>query len=142
MINAQLIDYRTVPAEWKSSYLSWEQNKDSDLLGREDIEYYTDMNLPDPDDVLHAPFLDPKGHVGLPPIALQVAGCDPFRDDGLIYGRVLQELEKQGKAKLRIRIWKGVPHMFEAVETQLQRSKECKADGIETIRWLLEQSAP
>ena len=72
------------------------------MLTRESEHYQPDINSP-----LYAPFNHPDGHTGLPPIAFQVCGMDPLRDEALIYERVLRE---DFGVNTKLHVYPGLPH--------------------------------
>jgi len=79
-----------VPEKYRPYAISYEQNKNAPVFSVASIEMYMGGYLPDVDDgVLYAIFNPPKGHKDLPPAYFQINGMDPFRDEGLIYERVL-----------------------------------------------------
>ncbi|OHE90911.1 hypothetical protein CORC01_13796 [Colletotrichum orchidophilum] len=77
-----------------------------------------------------------KGHKGLPPAYLQLAGLDPLRDEGLIYERVLRE---EAGVKTRLDVYSGLPHYFWTNFPLLEKSKTFVEDTIKGVQWLLEQ---
>jgi acetyl esterase/lipase len=69
----------------------------------------------------------------MPKTFLQVAGMDMYRDDALIYRRMLEEAGVQ----TRLRVYAGVPHGHANLYPGLRASREAKVDTVEGIGWLL-----
>jgi acetyl esterase/lipase len=136
-----VLRHNAVPDEYKSEYLSWDQ--DNPLgLSREAAENFYALYGGDPKHHLISPFLWPpsrkdgkviSGHVGLPPVFFQVHGMDPIRDAALIYERRLRE---EG-VKTRLRVYPGLPHGFNVAFPQFQVSRLHERDTVEGVRWLL-----
>ncbi|KAK1496377.1 hypothetical protein CCUS01_02723 [Colletotrichum cuscutae] len=78
-----------------------------------------------------------QGHKGLPPTYFQLAGLDPFRDEGLIYERVLRE---EAGVKTKLDIYAGLPHYFWTNWPLLEKSRTFVEDTLKGIQWLLEQN--
>ncbi|KAF2809188.1 uncharacterized protein BDZ99DRAFT_571982 [Mytilinidion resinicola] len=131
-----LIPADKVPEEYKEEYLSREQNRDSPLLPRTMVEMFETSHKADSDSPLFATFNDLSGHADLPPTYFQVCGADPYRDDAVIYERVLRE---DYKIPTKVDMYKGLPHMFWAMIPGLKQSAQWKADRVDGMRWLLEQ---
>ncbi|KXH58043.1 hypothetical protein CSAL01_11268 [Colletotrichum salicis] len=94
---------------------------------------------PDLESPLFIPFHYGKigqGHRGLPPAYFQLAVLDPFRDEGLIYERVLRE---EAGIKTKLDIYTGLPHYFWTNWPLLEKSKTFVEDTIKGVQWLLEQ---
>ncbi|KAK1218461.1 hypothetical protein PQX77_018859 [Marasmius sp. AFHP31] len=119
---------------WKSSYLSFEQNKDAPILNKSKIEYFYSLYKPKPTDTKFSPLLL-KTHKGLPPAYFQICGLDPLRDEGLIYERVLKEADVPTKYD----VYSGVPHAFEGAAPHLKQAVKLREDRHIGLKWLLEQ---
>lgn len=78
-----------------------------------------------------------RGHRGLPPAYLQVCGLDPFRDEALIYERVLRE---EAGVPTRLDVYPGFGHYFWTNYPRLSQSKAFVEDTLRGVAWLLEQS--
>lgn len=89
---------------------------------------------PDVESPLFATFNDPNGHAGLPKAYFQICGADPYRDDAVIYSRVLKE---ECGVDTRVDVYKGLPHMFWQMMPGLKQSVQWRTDSVEGVRWLL-----
>lgn len=70
----------------------------------------------------------------MPPTYFQVCGLDPFRDEDLIFERILRE---ENGIQTRIDVNPGLPHGSWFFLPNLTSSERCKADVIEGMSWLL-----
>jgi acetyl esterase/lipase len=123
-----------VPEEYKQHYLSAGQNANAPgLLTQQAIRFIRDSVKADGSSPDFSPVNAEKPHVGLPRTFLQVAGMDMYRDDALIYRRMLEEAGVQ----TRLKVYVGVPHGHANLYPGLRASKEAKIDTIEGIGWLL-----
>jgi acetyl esterase/lipase len=123
-----------VPEEYRKYHLSAEQNADAPgLLTPHAIQFIRDSVRADGYSPDFSPVNAREPHVGMPKTFLQVAGMDMYRDDGLIYRRMLEETGVQ----TRLRVYAGVPHGHANLYPGLQASKQAKVDTIEGIGWLL-----
>ncbi|KAJ8074461.1 hypothetical protein AAF712_009152 [Marasmius tenuissimus] len=129
-----VVHYEAVPPRWKSSYLSFEQNKDAPILNKSKIEHFYSLYKPDPKDTKFSPLLLDT-HKGLPPAYFQICGLDPLRDEGLIYERVLREANVPTKYE----VYPGVPHAFENAAPHLKQAVKLREDRHTGLKWLLEQ---
>jgi acetyl esterase/lipase len=88
--------------------ISYEQNKDAPVLSVAAVNMYLSGYMPDVDDgVLYATFNRPKGHKDLPPAYFQISGMGSFRDEGVIYERVL---DREYGVKTKLDVYPGLPH--------------------------------
>jgi acetyl esterase/lipase len=72
------------------------------------VNMYLSGYMPDVDDgVLYATFNHPKGHKDLPPAYFQISGMCSFRDEGVIYERVL---DREYGVKTKLDVYPGLPH--------------------------------
>ena len=130
-----LLDYDIVPEKYRSVYLARQQNAKAHILNGEHIEYikkYYQYNSKSAD---FSP-LAYQSHIEMVPTFLQVCGQDPLRDDGLIYGRVLQDAGVPN----RLNVYPGVPHGFHAIFPHLTLAKNYEQDTMDGISWLLKRS--
>lgn len=78
------------------SVSSYKENEMAPLLPVSDVRYFTyllDIPKPDPRDIkLNPGNATPAQVKGLPPTVLGIAGLDPLRDEGLLYGKMLTEV--------------------------------------------------
>jgi acetyl esterase/lipase len=123
-----------VPAKYQNAYLSWEQNKFAPILDRHLYNIFSNAFKPDPTSELWASFNHPNGHVGLPKAYFQVCGLDLFRDDGLIYERVLRE---EAGVETRMDLYKGMPHSWWSMFPEMEASKRRVEDSVRAVGWLL-----
>jgi acetyl esterase/lipase len=94
--------------------------------------------VPDWESPLMVPFhygRTDKGHKGLAPAYIQVAGCDPLRDEALIYERVLRE---EAGVRTRLDVYPGTVHYFWTNYPNLEVSRTFVEDTLKGMRWLLE----
>ncbi|KAJ9604898.1 hypothetical protein H2200_010287 [Cladophialophora chaetospira] len=69
----------------------------------------------------------------LPATTFGIAGNDPLRDEGILYGKLLAD----NGVPTNIHVFKGVPHGFRRFGEKLSVSKEYDAVIEEGIRWAL-----
>jgi acetyl esterase/lipase len=70
----------------------------------------------------------------LPKAYFQVCGLDIFRDDGLIYERVLTE---EAGVERRMDLYKGLPHSWWSIFPEMEASKRRVEDSVTAVGWLL-----
>lgn len=79
------------------SVSSYQQAADAPFLNKERIKLFNDLlkvQNPDPKDKrLNPGHLTPKEAQSMPPTTLGIAGYDPLRDEGILYGKLLSENE-------------------------------------------------
>jgi acetyl esterase/lipase len=112
---------------------SRDQNADAPGLTTRDLEvldqsYEPDLLPPDWSPINAGPPSE-----DLPPAYIQVAGCDPLRDDGFIWERILREHD----VKTKLDVYPGVPHVHFATYPHLTLSRKSNIDTIVGIGWLL-----
>lgn len=130
-----LFNEDTVPDQYRSVFLSRDQNTEARILNGEAlrlIEGYYQMDWPSPD---FCPIFAPKGLGNHPKTYLQVAGQDPLRDDGLIYERILRA---EG-VPTKLDVYPGLPHGFNGVLPFLKVSQTANEELICGFAWLFEQ---
>jgi acetyl esterase len=89
---------------------SMKENADAPVLTADDVDHFFRSYIPQPADRTHAyaaPAEAPD-HRGLAPALIQVAECDPLRDDGARYG---EQLLAAG-IPVTVTCYDGVPHGF------------------------------
>ncbi|KAF9269816.1 hypothetical protein L218DRAFT_850572 [Marasmius fiardii PR-910] len=128
-----VIHYQAVPEKYKSSLLSFEQNKDAPGLKKESILKLLEFYKPTPEDPRFSPLLLPS-HKDLPPAFLQVCGLDPLRDEGLLYEKVL----KEAGVPTKFEVYPGVPHGFEGSFFDIRQATKFREDFNDGLKWLLE----
>jgi acetyl esterase/lipase len=123
-----------VPEDYRKYYLSAEQNENAPgLLTPQAIQFIRDSVKADGSSPDFSPVNAADPHVGMPKTFLQVAGMDMYRDDALIYRRMLEE----AGVRTRLRVYAGVPHGHANLYPGLRLSKDARTDTIEGIGWLL-----
>ncbi|KAJ6552732.1 Alpha/Beta hydrolase protein [Mycena capillaripes] len=122
------------PEEYKADLLSLEQNKDAPIVPRANIDFFFDCLQVKPSNPEISPLL--LSHHNLPAAYIQVAGLDPFRDEGLLYARLLRE----SGIKTKFDVYPGVPHAFNVSFPQLAMSRKWETDIRVGIRWLLAEA--
>jgi acetyl esterase/lipase len=123
-----------VPEQYRQYYLSAEQDANAPgLLTPQAIQFIRDSFKADGFSPDFSPVNAVEPHVGMPRTFLQAAGMDMYRDDALIYRRMLEEAGVQ----TRLRVYAGVPHGHANLYPGLKASGEAKIDTIEGIGWLL-----
>lgn len=83
----------------------------SQLLSRDDIDYFWELYLADPAKDQHHPWASPiraSSHRGLPPAFIGTAEIDPSRDDTEAYAAKL----KAAGVPVELRRFEGMPHGF------------------------------
>ncbi|KAH8898273.1 alpha/beta-hydrolase [Thozetella sp. PMI_491] len=102
-----LLTEEIVPPDYKPTWTSREDNKDSPNLGSKDVEHILKNLQPDRFSPWFSPFNATTSRKGkepdwsqLPPIYVQVGDLDPLRDDGV----VLAKFAEQRKAKTALYI--------------------------------------
>jgi acetyl esterase/lipase len=122
-----------VPEEHRKYYLSAEQNLDAPgLLTPQAIQFIRESVRAGGFSPDFSPVNAERPHVGMPRTLLQVAGMDMYRDDALIYRRMLEDASVQ----TRLRVYAGVPHGHANLYPGLKASKEARIDTLEGIGWL------
>ena len=134
-----------VPSKYKTLYLSYDQNADAPMLGRDLFLKFRNAHKCDFQSPLWASFDQShpedeegevkRGHMGLPPTYFQACGADLGRDDTLIYERVLRE---ECGVNTRLDLYAGWPHCWWSVFPKAEKSLERETDTIEGVRWLLD----
>ncbi|KAI0057904.1 hypothetical protein BV25DRAFT_1337355 [Artomyces pyxidatus] len=120
------------PEKYKSELLSWEANKNADVLNVETIRFFFKLYQGPGEDPEVSPALYPS-HAGLAPAHIQVCGLDPVRDEGLLYERLLRE----AGTPTRLDVYPGVPHSFQVAAPQIALASKLLNDTFDGFRWLL-----
>ena len=98
-----------------ASISSWETCKDAPMLPRSMCRLFMDLlkvQSPDPSDTrLNPGNASPEQIRGLPPTAVDVAGLDPLRDEGLLFAKKFTE----AGVPINVSLFRGVPHAFRDV---------------------------
>ncbi|KAM0499031.1 hypothetical protein ACHAP8_005735 [Fusarium lateritium] len=124
-----------------SSYI---ENEHAPILSKKVVEFFTGLlKFPlsasnDTDLRLNtgnASILQVKG---LPPTVLGIAGLDPLRDEGLLYGKKLAE----AGVPTDIHVFRGLPHGFRRYGEQISESKRWDRVMEEGIKWAISSPDP
>ncbi|OBS25964.1 hypothetical protein FPOA_06496 [Fusarium poae] len=118
---------------------SYVQNEDAPILPKKVIDFFTGLlkfsvPFPDADD-----FRVNTGNAsayqvkGLPPAVFGIAGADPLRDEGLLYGKKLAE----AGVPTDVHVFKGLPHGFRRYGDKLSESERWDRVMEEGITWAL-----
>jgi len=121
------------PDKYKDKLLSYEQNRNDVILGRDTSSMFMKLYKAGP--VTH-PEVSPllaDSLANLPPAFFQIAGGDPLRDEGLVYA---EELEKAG-VTTQVKVYPGLPHAFSEYLPQLKVSQKWMAEFLDGLGWLL-----
>ncbi|KAJ6485168.1 Alpha/Beta hydrolase protein [Mycena vitilis] len=127
-----LLNHDAAPEKYKSSLLSYEQNKHAPISPVESLIWSFEQLGGSPEDPEVSPLLYPS-HTGLPPTVLQACGLDPLRDEDLLYARLL---EKDG-VKTKAIVYPGVPHGFQYSFPSIKMAVKWEADYRAGLQWLL-----
>lgn len=133
-----VVHHTVVPEKYAVHYRSRDQLVDAAIIPRQVMNLMETYHQPDPSSPLYSPLLWPTGHHGLPRTYIQVAGRDPLRSDGLIYEEVLRS---EAEVEVRIDVYAGVPHIFNAVWPELTLSKKYNGDLRSGFGWLLRRGS-
>ncbi|KAJ4244177.1 hypothetical protein NW762_014558 [Fusarium torreyae] len=121
------------------SLSSYVENEHAPILPKKVVKFFVDLlKVPDlsseAEDVRLNTGNATKSQVkGLPPTVLGIAGLDPLRDEGLLFGKKLAE----AGVPTDIHVFKGLPHGFRRFGDQLTESKRWDSVMEDGIRWAL-----
>jgi acetyl esterase len=110
------------------------------LLSRADMEWYWQQYVPSRQlrrDSRASPLRAPDVR-GLPPSLLILAGCDPLRDEGLMYAARLAE----AGVSVRVCVLDDVVHGFFPMATRLQRADDAIRVVGSAVREVCRPSTP
>ncbi|EGU84182.1 hypothetical protein FOPG_17316 [Fusarium oxysporum f. sp. conglutinans race 2 54008] len=120
------------------SVSSYKENEHAPLLPVRAVRLFIDLlkiENPDPLDLRTSPGNASSEQVrGLPPTTFGIAGLDPFRDEGLLFAKLLSEAGVPTDTYL----FQGVPHAFRRFG-QLSQAKRWDAVMSHAIEWSLSQ---
>ncbi|KAH7079812.1 Alpha/Beta hydrolase protein [Paraphoma chrysanthemicola] len=107
------------------------QNKDAPVIPSARLEMFSSLLGADPKErLLNVPLLSDGELRGWPKTAMLVAGADPLRDDGLMFGKRLESLGVDTK----MHTYPGLPHGFRRWP-QLASTAEFDKNIVEGILW-------
>ncbi|TCD63970.1 hypothetical protein EIP91_004739 [Steccherinum ochraceum] len=125
-------DPRGQPAEYKHELKSLPLAENAHMSGLPaeaaftmHAQYYQN----DPTEPTASPLLF-SSHANVPPALLQVAGLDIFRDEGILYAKLL----KQAGVDTELIVYPGVPHGFFLAFDKLTASKKFQVDFRQGLR--------
>ncbi|PNS21081.1 hypothetical protein CAC42_3418 [Sphaceloma murrayae] len=131
-------DERHVPDEYKKFYLSRKENAASAVLSEKTIQAFNGHCQQDPDSQWYSAMNNKEPFKGWPPTYIEVNGCDPLRDDGIIIDKMLR---KNG-TKTKFTAWPGLPHAHFALLPDMQLKKQAARDTMKGFAWLLGKEDP
>jgi len=120
------------PEQFTNQLVSIEENKDAPLLSKASISYFLGLLKPPPTDPDFSILLSPD-HTHLPPALIQVAGQDPLRDEGIVYGKVLGE----AGVEVRTHVYPGLHHAAHVWLPETAISARFWQDFEDGLGWLL-----
>ncbi|CAI7622585.1 unnamed protein product [Penicillium discolor] len=119
------------------SVSSYSQNENAPILNMRRKQLFNGLlqvENPDPTDKrLNPGLLSSEEAAMLPPTTLGIAGYDPLRDEGLLYGKLLTE----NGVPTNINVFKGVPHGFRRFGERLAVCKQWDQTMEDGIRWAI-----
>ncbi|KAI0783533.1 hypothetical protein C8Q75DRAFT_439276 [Abortiporus biennis] len=121
-------------SKWNDQLLSLEQNKDSTGLGKPQIDNILKLLQPPPNDPRFSVALA-SSHRNLPPAYIQIGGCDPLRDDGFLYERIL----KESGVKTKTDVYPGLPHRGHVQFPSTKIAQRLEEDLKVGLTWLMEE---
>ncbi|KAJ0419717.1 alpha/beta hydrolase fold-domain-containing protein [Aspergillus carlsbadensis] len=108
ILNIPVTCHPTFHPSAKYHLASYVENESAPVLSSSLMRWFWQQCLPEPTADPSASPLLAKSHEELPKALIQVAGCDPLRDEGIAYARALQE----GGVSVDLRVFHGLPHAF------------------------------
>lgn len=123
-----------VPERFRARYLSRSLPSRDPVLRPDFHAAFMANYHPDFDSPLHASFIWPSGHTGLPRTYVQICGMEYSRDEALIYADVLQN---EAGVETRVDLYKGLPHCFWSMYKTIAATKQWEQDTIDGFAWLL-----
>ncbi|KAI0738335.1 alpha/beta-hydrolase [Daedaleopsis nitida] len=121
-----------VPDKHKDVLRSMKECKYPPFLDEDKVLMYMNLYGAQPASILMSPLLA-ESHSGLPPAFVQVMECDPLRDEGILYERLLREA---GSATKLVR-YPGCPHGFHYSFPGISATAKVDQDEREGLKWLL-----
>ncbi|KAJ5382991.1 hypothetical protein N7517_000902 [Penicillium concentricum] len=119
------------------SVSSYSQNENAPILNMRRKQLFNGLlkvENPDPTDKrLNPGLLSSEDAKKLPSTTLGIAGYDPLRDEGLLYGKLLAE----NGVPTNVNVFKGVPHGFRRFGERLSVCKQWDQIMEDGIRWAL-----
>ncbi|KAJ5436686.1 Alpha/beta hydrolase fold-3 [Penicillium cf. griseofulvum] len=120
---------------------SYSQNENAPILNMRRKQMFNSLlkvEDPDPSDKrLNPGLLSSDDTKRLPPTTLGIAGYDPLRDEGLLYGKLLAE----NRVPTNVNVFKGMPHGFRRFGDRLSVCKQWDQTMEDGIRWALAKPA-
>ncbi|KAI0757825.1 alpha/beta-hydrolase [Daedaleopsis nitida] len=127
-----LLHPEAVPAAHRAELRSYVENADAPLVDSKAMaQSFVGYNAP-PTDVRVSPVLA-ETHAGLPPAFLQINECDPLRDEGLLYERLLREAGCATRLVSNPGCAHGTHYWFPGIAA----TAKIVSDEEDGLRWLL-----
>lgn len=100
---------KSIPKDWTARLNSHQENTEAPILSEKLYEMFVDaLGIPDAEKRKGENFPVWADLTGLPPAYLPMDECDPIRDQGFLYAKLLQE----AGVLTRTDYYKGLPNMF------------------------------
>ncbi|MDX3905423.1 MAG: alpha/beta hydrolase [Pigmentiphaga sp.] len=102
------------------------------LLDAKTIQWFFNHYLRDDADRMDWRFapLDAPEFAGLAPVFLQLAECDPLVDEGLAYGRKLED----ARVRVDLKVYEGAIHSFYNMGGALRVARQAHRDTVDYLR--------
>ena len=124
----------TIPEAWKAMLKSHIEMADAPVMSKALIQRnLATLGVPDAEKRKGENFPVWADLKGLPPAYLAMDECDPIRDDGFLYEKLLSD----AGVRTRVDFYKGLPNMFVQFP-QLSTTARAGMELAAGIRWLLE----
>ncbi|TDZ35294.1 AB hydrolase superfamily protein [Colletotrichum spinosum] len=128
-----LLEREIVPGTYEHLWLSRGQNTDTLIINTATAERIRELYSPEIMSTDFSPFNDKNAHKGLCPVYFQVCGQDAFRDDGMIYEKMLRD----NGVLTKMNVYPGLPHGFADVMPTFNLTSVYHADSAKGFGWLL-----
>ncbi|OKL61078.1 hypothetical protein UA08_03078 [Talaromyces atroroseus] len=119
------------------SVSSYHQCAEANFMDSKTRNMFNDLlkvENPDPDDKrLNPGYLTTEEAEKMPPTTLLIAGYDPLRDEGLLYGKLLAD----NGVPTNVHVFKGLPHGFRMLGDKVSVTPQWDEAMLEGIMWAL-----
>ncbi|KAF2222847.1 Alpha/Beta hydrolase protein [Elsinoe ampelina] len=127
-----------VPEAFQPFYLARQENANAAILGEKTIEAFHHHCGQDESSKWYSPSNCSAPYDNFPPSYIEVDGCDPLRDDGIIVEKILR-----GKGiKTKLTAWPGLPHAHFALVPDQELKRSAARDTMRGFAWLLGKEEP
>lgn len=137
LISPGLINPNAIPDGWRSQLLSLQEYADDGpILSTSNVKLFYNMYAGTNPDHLSNTEVSPllmSSLANTPPTYIQICGCDPVRDEAVLYSRWLGE----AAVPTKVQVYPDLPHGFQTFTPQFSRSWEQDKDFHEGVAWLL-----